>query len=132
MSATQIIATGGGIGAVIGFVITAAFPPPPIEIHSLTYDNGFIVQERTINAPGPEFYAGWQAQIINVATGQVMPGCAGAGGWDYKVGTYTARLPLSEWVGSPCVLPPGEYQPWAKYKSGSLVVEKRGTEFVIE
>jgi hypothetical protein len=132
MSATQVIATGSGMGAVAVFVLNAVFPPPPIEVHSLTYNSGFIVQERTINAPGPTFTAAWTAQVIDVTTGKPAPGCVGVGSWDYKVGPYTARLPLSEWVGSPCKLSPGQYQPWAQYKAGSFVVEKRGTEFVIE
>lgn len=131
MSATQSILTGGGVAAVFSFIASSFVTPPPIEVHSLTYDRGVIVQERTINTNGP-WLAIWDAQIMDVSTGKAVPGCAGSGVWQYPPGDLVARVPLAEWVGAPCKLGPGEYQPIAIFRAGEFKTVARGSEFVIE
>jgi hypothetical protein len=131
MSATQSILTGAGFGAFVSMLASAFVTPPPIEVRSLTYDAGYIVQDRTVSTTGP-WSAIWDAQILDVATGKPAPGCDGSGVWSYPPGDLVARVPLAEWVGSACTLGPGKYQPVATYRAGEFKTVARGAEFVIE
>lgn len=104
---------------------------PPIVVHSLTYEEGFIVQDRTVHADG-KFTAVWAAVILDKKTGLAVPDCQGTGSWDYQAGHKVIEIPLAEWVGNPqCDLGPGTYIPMARYSAGEFLEIKRGEEFTL-
>lgn len=101
-----------------------AMRPQAIVVHDLHYENGHIVQDRTVSADGDYFFAGWRAQINYASTGSPVPGCQGDGQWNYPVGRREFNIPLSEWVGSdqctPDSLDPAlDYVPVATWFWGS-------------
>jgi len=103
--------------------------PPPIIVHDLRYEDGYIVQDRTITSDGP-FKAIWSSEILNKATGDIVQGCTGSGVWDYEAGHKAPRIPLAEWVGNAaCDLGPGVYIPIASYSAGEFHMIARGDEF---
>ena len=105
--------------------------PPPIIVHDLRYEEGYIVQDRTITSDGP-FKAIWAAEILNKATGKVVENCTGSGSWDYEAGHKSPRIPLAEWVGnSDCALKRGVYIPIATYSAGEFHMVARGDEFEV-
>lgn len=128
--ATNFVAGTGVLFLAIQTLWSALGPePPPIVVHSLTYENGYIVQDRTVNSDG-KFTALWTAQIQDKATGLSVPGCQGSGTWDYEAGRKTPRIPVAEWVGSPeCALPAGTFIPVATYMAGDFKLVQRGQEF---
>jgi hypothetical protein len=101
--------------------------PSPIQVHSLRYEGGYIVQERTVEMPA--VVAEWKAEIVT-KSGEVVPNCHGSGFWRYAGGYSAPRFSVAEWVGNPlCVIPPGEYFPRATYSNGAFEVVKRGDFF---
>lgn len=106
----------------------------PIEVHSLTYTDGIIQQERTITADGDVFYAHWTADILDAETMESV--CEGGGSWDYPVGYAVAKIPLADWVGdencTPENLSPGTYIPRAVWLWGSDQTTQTGDPFTLE
>ncbi len=106
--------TAAAFSAVVGYSmpdIQRALNPPPITVHSLTIVDdrcpwqgvefhGCVVQERTVDAPGEFFFAAWNAAVLFDDTRRPVPGCAGDGAWQYRVGSSAAEIPLPIWVGS--------------------------------
>jgi hypothetical protein len=131
MSATQTIAGGAGLAAVMQAAWLAIAPaPPPIQIHSLTYDAGYIVQDRTVNQS--TWVAEWKAEIVENGSGETVPNCSGSGFWAYPGGTIAPRISLGEWVGNEnCTLAPGAYYPRATYWDGEHKVVYRGDVFEV-
>lgn len=134
MSMTQFAAVSGvfwvALVSVWDAVIPAPPPPPPIAVHSLTYDAGYIIQERTVKKPS--WVAGWQAEIVDDRSGRTVPNCVGSGFWNYPGGTIAPRISLGEWVGNPaCELTPGRYYPRASYWDGSFKTVFRGDVFEV-
>lgn len=130
MSTTQALAAGSALAVGASALLNSIFPLPPIEIHSLTYDAGYIIQERTVNNSGDRLPALYEAAIINKRTG--LPVCEGSGAWRYSDGHAVIRIPVSEWVGgSACDLSPGEYQPMATYETRGFSVTVRGDSFEV-
>lgn len=130
MSATQAIVGGGFLAAMAQVVWLAVGPAPaPIHVHSLRYDAGDIIQERTVAMPA--VVAEWRAEIVT-RNGKVVPACQGQGFWRYSGGTSSPRFSVQEWVGNPlCDLTPGLYFPRATYSNGAFEVVARGELFEV-
>ena len=134
MSATQL-AFGLPLEATaISLVVGAALPdPPPIVVHSLTYRDGVIHQDRTVTADGGLFYATWQAEIIAPDGERV---CQGQGPWNYEGGRMVANLPLDVWSGDVGCLERLQrgvaYEPVASWYWGSSQTSKRGAKFIVQ
>lgn len=120
-----------GLGAQL--LLTAILPDvKPITVHSLTYSEGIIEQDRTITTDAPFFYATWRAQIIDAGTGKAVPGCVGSGSWNYTQGRSAIAMPVKVWVGSDdCELTAGSYRPIAAWLWGSDQEVHRGEVFTI-
>ena len=110
MSMTQTVIGGGVLFAVGSAILQVVLPAPaPITVHSLAFEYGFVIQDRTVTTSEP-FWASWAAQVINADTGQKVDGCFGEGAFAYEPGNKVARLSLQEWVGSDdCSLSSGSY-----------------------
>ena len=122
---------GAGIvfAAAQGLYMAIGPAPAPIQVHSLTYDAGYIVQDRTVAQPA--VVAQWQADILT-QHGNPVPNCHGEGFWRYAGGRSAPRFTLQEWVGNPnCQLLPGQYFPRAIYSNGEFEVVKRGEIFEV-
>ena len=117
-----------GTAALNPVVKLLAPPPPHIVIHAITYDAGMITQDRTVRGDGPVFWMQWQAEIIDKATGQIVPGCEGSGSFNYPTGRKAATMTLQRWVGSDTCAPApgGTYQPRAVYHWGDNQVIAEG------
>ena len=127
MSAAQSVAVGGGLALLLSALFAPA--PPSIQVHSLRYDAGDIIQERTVAMPA--VVAEWRAEIVS-KSGAVVPYCQGQGFWRYSGGTSSPRFSVQEWVGNPlCDLDPGFYYPRATYGNGSFEVVARGDVFEV-
>ena len=72
--------------------------PPAITVHSLTYENGIVHQERTIIADAPAFHADWSARVQDQDGVTV---CEGNGSWAYATGYAVFDIPIDDWVGDP-------------------------------
>ena len=130
MSVTQAV-VGGGFLAAMAQVLWIAVGPAlaPIQVHSLRYEAGDIIQERTVAMPA--VVAEWRAEIVS-KSGAVVPYCQGQGFWRYSGGTSSPRFSVQEWVGNPlCDLDPGFYYPRATYGNGSFEVVARGDVFEV-
>ena len=80
------------------FVVGMVLPEPdPIEVHDLTYTGGQITQDRTIVSDGELFYADWLAEIVDLATGEVV--CRGSGHFPYPAGRKAAKMTVDVWTG---------------------------------
>jgi hypothetical protein len=133
MSMTQTLIGGVALVAFGTLVVDVVTPDSPaIMVHDLRYENGFIFQDRTVipENGGQSFYAFWAATIIDTQTGQSV--CTGSGSFPYQAGRRDIPIPLSEWVGEPCDLPPGEYQPLAVWNWGYDQTSHAGQEFTVE
>lgn len=110
MSATQTVIGGGIFVTVASALIQLVAPDPaPIVLNSISYESGYVMQDRTVTTSEP-FWASWAAQVINADTGEKVVGCFGEGSFAYEPGNKAARLPLQEWVGSDeCSLSSGSY-----------------------
>ena len=129
---TNTFVGGGIIAAALQAVWMAVQPvPPPIQIHSLAYVEGKIIQDRAVNAAS-KFTAVWAAEIVDATTGGVLAGCSGGGSWEYVPGRRAIPMTVQEWVGSPtCRLVPGVYYPRATYKAGEFYISERGQIFEV-
>ena len=130
--ATQFtIGTGALVLAMQGIWAVIGPTPPPIIVHSITYDAGMITQDRTITTAGP-FKVVWEAAIIDAKTGRIVTGCSGSGAWDYPPGSLSPSFPVAEWVGNDaCDLSPGVYVPMATYSAGEFRLVARGDAFEV-
>lgn len=122
MSLTQTLIGGGVFVAVGSALLQMVLPAPaPITVHSLAFENGFVIQDRTVATSDP-FYASWAAQVVDNETGEKLPWCFGSGSFAYKPGRRGVSLELSEWVGNPACtvesLPPGTYRLTAAWHWG--------------
>ncbi len=118
-------------------VVNAVLPDaPPITVQSLSYADGMITTERTIEADGTIFYLRRTPEIIDVKSGDVVPNCAGSEGRNVTVGHLVASAPLAVWVANPLctpeTLPPGTYRPQIVYRWGDKQLPFVGTPFTIE
>lgn len=130
MSLGQTLFGAGAIAALLQAAwSTVGFVPPPIIVHSLTYHEGRVTQDRTVTR-GPAWVAQWQAAVVDDLSGEVVPNCKGDGFWPYPKGRSAPTMSLGEWVGNPlCRLPPGTYYLRAIYTDGSTKVPERGDVF---
>ena len=110
MSATQTVIGGGILVAVASTLIQLVAPDhAPIVLNSISYESGYVMQDRTVTTSEP-FWASWAAQVINADTGEKVDGCFGEGSFAYAAGNKVVRLSLQEWVGSDdCSLSIGSY-----------------------
>ncbi|SLN74600.1 hypothetical protein [Roseisalinus antarcticus] len=106
--------TAAAFSAVVGYTLPDlqhALDPPPIVVHALSVTEdrcswqgveyeGCVVQQRTVHASGEFFFAAWNAAVLFDDTRRPVPGCAGDGAWQYRVGYSAAEIPLPIWVGS--------------------------------
>lgn len=132
MSFTQTTVGGAVILAALQSVWVLVGPSlPPIEVHSLNYDAGYITQDRTVNTSAP-WVAVWEADIVDAISGRVVDGCHGEGNWSYEPGRKAVRMTVQEWVGnSDCNLTEGQYFPRAIYASGTEKIVARGEFFEV-
>jgi len=132
MSMTQTIFGAGAIWGTLTLAWAAIAPlPPPIVVHELSYDAGYIVQDRTVQKPA--WVAEWQAEIVSDKTGVTVPNCHGEGFWNYPGGRIAPRISLTEWVGNDlCSLPPGRFYPRATYWDGEFKAVVRGSVFEVQ
>jgi hypothetical protein len=130
MSMTHTVVGGGVLAALAQVLWLSVGPSPaPIQVHSLRYEAGDIIQERTVAMPA--VVAEWRAEIV-AKSGAVVPNCQGGGFWRYSGGTSSPRFSVQEWVGNPlCDLTPGFYYPRATYSNGSFEVVARGDVFEV-
>ena len=109
--------------------------PAPIEVHSLTYRDGIVIQDRTVTTDTDYFFAFWTAKIVQAESRIAVRHCQGDGSWPYSAGRIAAEIPLDEWVGSssctPDSLPPGTYIPVASWSWGGDSTSHEGEPFVI-
>lgn len=118
-----------------GVAVNLVLPgPQPIVVHSLTYSDGVVHQERTITTEQPAFFAAWTAQIVDAATGLPVPHCNGSGSWPYPAGYRVADIPLAEWVGNPLCTPESldptkQYRPVAAWYWGEDQTSHSGQPF---
>ncbi len=132
MNFFQPVSVGGGVALAMSLVLSPLMPQPPIVIHSLTYDDGVVIQDRTVTTDGP-WTGVWSADIIDTTTGEVAPNCHGEGVWDYAPGRKTPNIPFKEGVGNLlCELPEGEYQLVAIYRAGTFKTIFRSEVFKVE
>ena len=132
MSIGNTLIGGGLLAAMLQAAWVAVSPfPPPIVIHSLTYQDGMVIQDRTVKA-ATKFAAVWTAEIVDATTGAVVAGCSGGGAWDYVPGRKAVEMTVQEWVGSPtCDVPAGKFYPRSTYKAGEFYISERGEIFEV-
>lgn len=135
MHFTQTFAAAGmiglGLSAVVSMVLPEPTPPPPMVINSLSYSDGVVTQDRTVNGD-VKLHFGWDAFVVSAITGQPVPGCEGSGSWDYSPGNRVVHIPLAEWVGNAncALLDGGKYQLVARYKGLAWATDGRSEVFV--
>jgi hypothetical protein len=97
-------AAGFAVHSVVGLITPS---PPPIEVHSIHYADGAVVQDRTVtpNGQNPVKLLQWSAQVVYAGTGRPVQGCTGAGSWPYERGRLTVQFDLPEWVGNAACTP---------------------------
>ena len=95
--------TGLGAALIVGAIQLGVVPllpsPPPIEVHSLVYEGGLMLQDRTVRTENDLFPASWRAAIYNAETDKPIEECVGSGFWNYTAGRNTFPIPVDEWVG---------------------------------
>ena len=109
--------------------------PEAITVHSLTYIDGVVHQDRTVVAENETFPAEWRAFIMDADTKLPVDGCSGSGFWPYPKGRRVADIPLPEWVGSETCTREyltalgGQYYPLASWHWGNDGTSKKGKTF---
>lgn len=88
---------GVAMNAIVGAVLPA---PTGIQVHGLTYQAGYVTQDRTVLVDGEAFYAQWAASVVDAETGDTVPECAGNGAAPYPPGRKAARFSLADWTGN--------------------------------
>lgn len=147
VTSTAVILAGLLVSVPVGNSLDA-IAPTPIDVHDLHLERtcswagqeweGCIAQDRTVTPSGgaATHSALWAAQIVDLATGDVVPWCEGAGGADYRSGRATVLIPLPLWVGAAsCTLeslPPGQYLPRATWRWGVESETHAGSPFTVE
>ena len=134
MSAMKFYVSASILAIPIAAAINTAIPNGgPIVVHSLTYADGQITQDRTVAGDGGVTLMTWGAQIVDASTGQPVAGCTGSGTWPYEQGRVAFTMPVATWVGSEtCSLSAGEYYPRAVYSDGnSEPVTETGAVFEV-
>ena len=112
MSLSQMVPAFGAMTGAAFFVAGTVIdqvtpPPPPIVVHSIRYDGGQVLQDRTVTPNGANAVKllQWSAQVVYAGTGRPVPGCTGAGSWPYDRGRLTVQFDLPEWVGNAACTP---------------------------
>ena len=103
MSMTQTLIGVAVLGPVLAAAVNLAIPtPPPITIHSLSFDGKVVHQDRTVTTDTGDgvFWAQWNASVVSVKTGQPVEACTGSGSWNYKVGRKDVKMDLAKWTGN--------------------------------
>jgi hypothetical protein len=101
MSFTQTLIGMGAVGLVAQSLLSAVLPDATgIFVHSLSYDNGMVTQDRTVVTGQPSFYAQWAVNVVDAETGQMVPECAGNGAAPYREGRKSLTFTLSDWTGN--------------------------------
>lgn len=140
MSITQtFVGTALGAGLIFAasnFALKAVLPlPVPITVHALTYANGMVTVDRTIDSDQPYFAARKVGQVINTKTGSAEPQCDGTKFANFTAGQRSDTVPLAQWSGNadctPESLAPGEYQLVAVYSWGDQQLAVVGKPFTI-
>jgi len=100
MSVGQLFIGAGIVGVALNVALNAVLPSAEgVIIHSLTYDAGYVLQDRTVMAES-DFYANWAASVVDLETGAIVYPCEGSGAFGYQPGRKVAKLTLAEWVGN--------------------------------
>lgn len=130
-----------GVTAAVGLATLAlqtVLPDPaPIEVQSLVYDQGQVLQERTIYTKQDAFPIAWTATVENAETGDSVRWCEGSGANGYPPGHRVVEFRnLAEWTGrAECTvdsLPPGTYSLRATWRWGeNNSVSKKSNVFEV-
>ena len=136
MSATHMVVGSSVVAAAVVGVLGLVLPEPqPITVHSISYEDGIVSQDRTVVAEGEAFYASWAAAVMRAEDDTPIAWCNGSGSWPYPTGRRKAAIDLPEWVGSeectPDSLPPGEYYLKAAWYWGNNQTSARSEPFAI-
>lgn len=113
---TQTIIGGGALVLALNFAVGAILPQPaPIEVHSLAYADGGVIQARTINTEQDAYPLAWTATVERADTGDSIRLCEGSGANGYPPGYREVVFPsLAEWTGriacNVSALEPGFYR----------------------
>lgn len=101
MSVTQTV-FGSGILVVVGSaILQSVLPgPSPIVVHELSYDSGFVTQDRTVSVEDGVFFAQWRAEVVEATSGSLVADCAGEGSWNYTSGRSAPEMTLQRWTGN--------------------------------
>ena len=142
MTFTQMLPGLAIVGVSLHLALQAILPSPPppapIVVHSLGFENGRVVQSRTVTPPDgrPAIPMTWVAEIMDPETGLDVPGCHGSGGNVYQAGTADATYSLTDWTGNPdctlAALEPGKaYVLQAAWFSGTETVMAQSAPIVL-
>ena len=131
---------GIGMAAVAAVVSTAlqlVLPQPaPLVINNLTYADGIVTQDRTLNTDQPAFYAQWTATVENAETGESLRWCEGSGANGYPPGQKAVTFTLADWTGratcTPDSLPPGLYALRASWRWGAESTSFKSAVFEVK
>jgi hypothetical protein len=136
MSTANFVVGMSLAAAVTQATLTLILPEaPPIDVHSLTYKDGLVYQDRTVTADSDYFPAEWRASIVDHLTRIPVDGCVGSGFWNYPAGRKVAEVPLTEWVGSDTCTPEylrglgGEFYAVASWHYGNSSTIATGEPF---
>jgi len=93
------------VGGVVAFGATMALlqsvlpAPQNIVVHSITFDRGHVIQDRTVNSESDHFWATWSASVIG-PDGNALEWCIGSGAWPYQSGRKQFPMSLEKWTGA--------------------------------
>lgn len=135
MSGFGQLAIGVTFLAALGTAGVRAVLPAPegITVHNLAYDNGMVTQDRTVSGSHDAFMAFWSANVTDVNTGLVVPGCEGDGSFAYPVGRAEPAMTLERWVGSTeCKLTAGTYELRGAWSWGDRQTVAKSLPFTVE
>ncbi len=131
---SQTILGGAAIVAAATFAIQSVAPTQDgIAVHQIAYEDGMVTQDRTVNGTHDVFMAFWAANVTDVNTGLVVPGCEGDGSFAYPVGRSNPTMTLQRWVGSDeCVLTSGTYELRGAWSWGDRQTVAKSAPFTVE
>ncbi len=131
---SQTILGGAAMVAAATFAIQSIAPSTVgVHINALEYADGMVTQDRTVTGDGDVFFAFWAANVTDLSTGEVVPGCEGDGSFAYPVGRDKPTMTLQRWVGSEeCTLTAGSYELRGAWLWGDRQTVAKSAVFTVE
>lgn len=104
MSKLEKIQTAVGsatLFAVLFFGLRAILPEPlPITIHELSYKDGMVTVDRTINTDQLYFFMRKSGDVIDQKTMEPVPECSGVKAANFMAGRRSDTVSLARWSGN--------------------------------